>query len=102
VSRSWRAQTPRTPFELNLDASHREFVGNALAAVTRMLEAVIEDRLLDLVADAVGVGPRAGEPADQAVGTEGLVVAADLVELLARVPHHLAGRECSDFRVTGR
>jgi hypothetical protein len=55
-------------------------------------ERMVEDRRLDLGRDPVRVRPlRAGQPVEQALGAKGLEVAADLVELLARVAHHLAG-----------
>ena len=53
---------------------------------------MVRHRRLDLGRDPVGVRPaRAGQAADQPLGAVGLEVAADLVELLARVTHDHAG-----------
>jgi hypothetical protein len=53
---------------------------------------MVEDRLLDVLADPVGVWiARSGDPVEQAVGAVGLEVAADLVELLAAVADDPAG-----------
>lgn len=47
-------------------------------------QAVFEDGGFDLFVDAIGVRPsRSGELIDQPLGSEGLIVAADLVELLS-------------------
>ena len=53
-----------------------------------MDEGVVEDRLLDLGRDPVGVRPLG---AGQAVDQPFLEVASNLVELLAGIAHHLAG-----------
>lgn len=52
-----------------------------------------------LLADAVRVRTlRAGQPIDQALGTERLEVAPDFLELLTAVTHELAGlRAVSEF-----
>ena len=57
-----------------------------------MGQAVVEDRLLDLLADPVEVRvARAGDPVEQAVGAVGLEVAPDLVELVPTVADDPAG-----------
>ena len=76
----------------DLDAAQHERLGHAQASVGGMVERVVEHGLFDLLADAVGVrSARAGQAVDQAVRAVGLEVAADLVELLARVSHRAAG-----------
>ncbi len=55
-------------------------------------EGVIEDGLLNLGSDPVGMRPfAAGEFVEQALSPIGLVVTANLVELLAAVADELAG-----------
>jgi hypothetical protein len=62
---------------------------------------VIEDGLLDLGRDPVGVRPLgAGQAINEPVSTVGLVIAADLVELLAAIAHQLAGA-ADVFQVLG-
>jgi len=76
----------------HLQAFEHQLLGDAQGAVAGMGQAVLEDRLLDLGGHPVGVG-RAGarHAVEQPVGAVGLEVAADLVELLAGIAHHLAG-----------
>ena len=63
-----------------------------LGTVAGMIQAVRQDRLLDLAGDPVGVWPSGARQAiDQAVCAVGLVVASDLVELLPAVAHDPAG-----------
>jgi hypothetical protein len=53
---------------------------------------MIEDRPFDLGRHPVGVRRAgAGDPVEQPLSAVGLEVAADLVELLARIAHHPAG-----------
>jgi len=76
----------------DLDALQSQLLLDARRAVAGMGERVIEDGRLDLRGDAIGMRALGtGQPIDQAVGAVGLEVAADLVELLARVAHQLAG-----------
>ena len=92
VSRPWRsrrrARRPTTTWmpaqaQLLLDP-HR--------AVAGMRQRMVEHRLLDLGrAPGWDAALGAGQPVDQRLGAVGLEVAADLVELLAGVAHHLAG-----------
>jgi hypothetical protein len=57
-----------------------------------VLQGVVEDRLLDLRRQPIGMRLlRAFDLVDQALGTEGLIVAADLVELLTAVADDAAG-----------
>jgi hypothetical protein len=65
-----------------------------------MSQAVIEDRLLDVVGHSVGMRwPSAGDPVEQAFGAVGLEVAADLLGVLAAVAHHPTG--LADVAQTG-
>ena len=74
------------------DLAKGEFLGDAEAAMGGELQAVGEDGVLDLLGQAVGMGfLGAGEAVEEAFCTEGLEVAADLVELLPGVSHNLAG-----------
>ena len=67
-------------------------MGDSHRAVRRVLQGMVEDRLLDLGRQAVRMRPlRAFDLVEQALGAEGLVVAADLVELLPAVADQLAG-----------
>lgn len=76
----------------DLEALQPQFLFDPERAMAGMGEGVIEDRGLDLGRDPVRVRTLgAGQPVDQPLGAIGLEVAADLVELLARVAHHLAG-----------
>jgi hypothetical protein len=60
--------------------------------MTGMGQAVIEDRLLDVLGHPVGMRRAgAGDLVEQPLGAIGLEVAADLIELLAAVAHHPAG-----------
>ena len=61
-------------------------------AVSRPGEGVIEDGLLNLGSDPVGMSPFTAEQfVEQALGAIGLVVTANLVELLTAVADELAG-----------
>ena len=76
----------------DVDFAQGEFLGDAEAAVCGPVEAVLEDCVLDLLGESVGMGfSGARKPVDEAFGAEGLEVAADLVELLSGVSHELAG-----------
>ena len=76
----------------DVDFAQGEFLGDAKAAVCGPVEAVLEDCVLDLLGESVGMGVSgARKPVDEAFGAEGLKVAADLVELLSGVSHELAG-----------
>jgi len=76
----------------DVDFPQGEFLGDAEAAVGGPVEAVLEDGVLDLLGESVGMGfSGARKPVDEAFGAEGLEVAADLVELLSGVSHELAG-----------
>lgn len=53
---------------------------------------MVEDRLLDFCGHTVGVRPaRAGQAVDDGLAAAGLEVAANFVELLARVAHQHVG-----------
>jgi hypothetical protein len=57
-----------------------------------MVEGMGQHRLLDLGGHAVGMRPLGTrQPVDEPFGSIGLEIAPDLVELLARIAHHLAG-----------
>lgn len=74
------------------DAFEVEVLSDAQAALGRVLETMLEDGLLNLVWDQVRVRSlRFGHAVDQPIGAVGLVVAADLIELLAAVAGELAG-----------
>ena len=76
----------------DLDVAERQLVRHPHRAVAGMLQGVGEDRVLDLGRHRVRVRPlRPLDLVDQAGGTEGLVVAPDLVELLPAVADQLAG-----------
>ena len=76
----------------DLDAAQGQLLGDPHRAVAGVAQRVIEDRRLDLGRHPVGVGAAgAGQPVDQPLGTKGLEVPADLVELLPAVAHHPAG-----------
>jgi len=75
-----------------VDALQVRPLGHAEAAMGRELQAMSEDSFLDLVGDAVRVRPLGSrESVEQAFSSAGLVVAMDLIELLAGVAHDLAG-----------
>ncbi len=60
--------------------------------VSRPGEGVIEDGLLNLGRDPVGMSPfTAGQFVEQALGAIGLVITTDFVELLTTVADELAG-----------
>jgi hypothetical protein len=74
------------------DLAQGEFVGDAQAAVCGEIEGVLEDGVLNVLGQAVGMGfLGTGQAVEQALGAEGLEVPSDLVELLAGVTHDLAG-----------
>jgi hypothetical protein len=80
------------PARRDLDAAQRQLVGDPHGAVAGMLQRVGQNRLLDLGRYPVGMrSPGAGQPVQQPLGTIGLEVAPDLVKLLARIAHDLAG-----------
>ena len=88
VRRPWRLQTPAHAAGGHLDAFQDQFLGHAQATVAGVLQAVIEDRLLDLRRHPVGVWAfGARQAVDQAVRPIGLIVAPDLVELLPAITH---------------
>ena len=69
-----------------------QLVRDTEAAMGGLHQTVLEHRLLDLFADAIGVWATGARQAiNQALRATGLEVAADLVELLAGVAHYLAG-----------
>lgn len=81
------------PGRRDLDAGHRQLAGDPQSAVAGMGQAMVEDRLLDVLADPVGMRvARAGDPVEKAVDPVGLEVAPNLVELLAAVADDAAGR----------
>lgn len=80
------------PGRADRDALQGEFLCDAQTAVGRELQAVIQDGLLDLFGHPVRVWvARPGQAVDQPLGAVGLVVPADLVELLPAVAHDFAG-----------
>lgn len=83
----------------DLEAPKPQFLLDAQRAVAGMRQRMVEHGLLDLGRHPVGMrSPGAGQPVDQPLGAIGLEVATDLVELLARVAHHLAGlRDVGEF-----
>ena len=86
------APDPAYPARTDLHTAQRQLVGHPHRAVGRVRQGVIEDRLLDLGRHPVRVGTLGPlHLVDQALGAEGLVVAADLVELLPAVADQLAG-----------
>ena len=83
---------PADPSRGDLDALEPQFLLDADRAVAGMHQGVVEHGLLDLGRHPVGVRSLgAGQAVDQPLGAIGLEVASDLVELLARIAHHLAG-----------
>ncbi len=69
-----------------------EFLRDPQRAMGRLGQWVIEDGLLNLGSDPVGMSPfTAGQFVEQALGAIGLVVAPDFVKLLAAVSDELAG-----------
>ena len=86
------APDPAHPAGADLQAAQGQLVGDPHRAVGRVRQGMVEDRRLDLGGDPVRVRvPRPLHLVDQAGGTVGLVVAADLVELLPAVADQLAG-----------
>lgn len=76
----------------DLDAAQYQLLRHPQRTVAGMFERMVEDRLLDLGRHPVRVRALgAGQPVEQPVGAIGLEVAADLIELLARIAHQLAG-----------
>src|SRR6266849_3073801 len=76
----------------HLNALEPELLLNPGRAVAGIRERMVEDRLLDLGRDPVRMWSLgAGQPIDQPLGPVSLEIAADLVELLATIAHHLAG-----------
>ncbi len=76
----------------DLDSRQSELVGDELCALGRVQQVEVEDGLLDLGRDAVGM--RVAWPAallDQGIEAAHLVGAADLVEQVAVVAHELTG-----------
>ena len=80
------------PGRADLDAGQSQLIGDPEGAMARMGQAMVEDRLLDVLADPVGMRwAGAGDLVEQPLGALGLEVAADLVELLAAVAHYPTG-----------
>ena len=76
----------------DVDALQSQFLRDPQRAMGWSGERVIEDGLLNLGSDPVGMSPfTAGEFVEQALGAIGLVVTANLVELLTAVADELAG-----------
>ncbi len=76
----------------DVDALQSLFLRDPQRAMGWSGERVIEDGLLNLGSDPVGMSAfTAGEFVEQALGAIGLVVTANLVELLAAVADELAG-----------
>lgn len=91
VSNPFLCQTPRTPLDETWMPFKTQRLPVAGGAVTGLRERVLQDRLLDLGGDAVGVRPACpGHVVDEALRAVGLEVAADFVELLAGVAHQIA------------
>jgi hypothetical protein len=69
-----------------------ELLGNTGAAVGRMIQAVLQDRVLHLLGYPVRMGSfGSGKSVKKSLGSVGLIVPPDLVELLPAVPADLAG-----------
>src|SRR6266404_3800600 len=80
LSKPCRLHTPRTPVELTWMPASASSLATRRAPRGRDGQAVIEDRLLDLLGHPVGMRwPRAGDLVEQAFGAVGLEVAADRV-----------------------
>ena len=82
---SWRAGG-------DLDAFKAKLLLDVDSRVAGVGEGMVEYGLLHLGGDAIGMrafGPR--QAVNEALGSAGLEIAPDLVELLAGVTHHLAG-----------
>ena len=76
----------------DVDALQSQFLRDPQRAMGWSGERVIEDGLLNLGSDPVRMSPfTARQFVEQALGTIGLVITADLVELLTAVADELAG-----------
>jgi len=76
----------------DLDVAQRQFLRHPQRSVAGVGHGMLENGLLDRLGDTVGVRIAwPGQTIEQAVCPIGLEVAADLVELLTRIAHHLAG-----------
>jgi hypothetical protein len=83
---------PAHPGRRDRDAFEAQLLLDAGRAMAGMGQGMIEDGGLDFGSDTVGLRPLgAGQPVDQAFRAVGLEVAADFIELLAGIAHHLAG-----------
>src|SRR5262245_11912444 len=80
------------PGRADLDAGQSQLIGDPQRAMAGMGQAMVEDRLLDVLPDPVGMRwAGAGDLVEQPLGAIGLEVAADLVELLAAIAHYPTG-----------
>jgi hypothetical protein len=76
----------------DVDALQSELLRHPQRAMGRSGEGVIEDGLLKLGSDTVGMSPfTARQFVEQALGAIGLVITANFVELLTAVANELAG-----------
>ena len=96
----YRRKTPRTLPELTVNSCSESSCVTRKAAVARIVEAVLQYGLLHILRIPVGIWPlRVGQAVQQARGAQGLLVAVDLVELLAGIAHHPTGlADVSQFR----
>lgn len=75
-----------------LDALQHQLVCHADWPVGRMLEAVFENGFFNCFINSIGMwSSGARKPVDETFRSESLIVASDLVELLAGVAHDFAG-----------
>ena len=76
----------------DVDTLQSQFLGDPQRAIDLSGEGLIEDGLLNLGSDPVGMSPfTAGQLVEQALGAIGLVITTDFVELLTTVADELAG-----------
>ncbi len=76
----------------DVDTMQSQFLGDPQWAMGWSGEGVIEDGLFNLGSDPIGMNPfAAGQFVEQSLGTIGLVITANFVELLTAVADELAG-----------
>jgi hypothetical protein len=87
-------------YDYRLDAMSFHFVKSTLEPDEPKRQAVVQDRLFHGFIHAVGMRPLgAGQPVQQSIRSECLEIAADFVELLARISHDFAGpANVAEFR----
>jgi len=76
----------------DVNPPEKELLADPEASLGRVLQAVVEEDLFKFLGEPAGVGI-AGTPdfIQEGLGAHGLEVPSDLVELLAGIPHDLAG-----------